>query len=291
MTKIDIALSVYGKPYHTAVAMFSLLEHCNDYIDKVYFQEEIQHPHGDNINFIIPWFQRKLGNRFIHYKPPLWLDWHGEAWRVPDEKYRMSIRYQYSWESTDKDYLFIFHNDCLFTGDIIGGMLEKLEDQTFTGVGLCGQCWNCCAATAGVCGHGRHEKYHPTYEEAVKLVASVPSPRTHVKDISREHPMPFPECRLNELACLINIAKIKHLVVPKGVVPPFGLMGHDIGTDWYRELILRGYRFTNWFERLKHDWIITGGGHTLDECPDDHYYEIENKAKEYLEEHYKEEIL
>ena len=288
MNKVDVAICAYGKPWHSAVALFSLFEHSGNHIDRIFFHEEPKHPHGDSVSFIFPWF----ADRIIHYKPPLYLDWHGDRNRIYEEQYRMSIRYQYAWENTDKDYLFIFHNDCLFTSDIIGGMLERLENQVYSGVGQIGQCWNCSAFYDKVCDGNRYEQYKPTYQQLVELITRVPSPRTKVKDLSPAAPWPLPECRLNEFACLINLKKTRDLVLPKGDIPPIGLMGHDTGTDWFRGLSQRGHHFLNWHEGMTHAWVVPErNGHSLDECADDHYYSIEAKAKEYCLEHYKDKMV
>jgi hypothetical protein len=204
--------------------------------------------------------------------------------RLSDENFRRSIKYQRAWEDSDKNYLFIMHNDCLFTQDIVGGMLQRLDGQPYVGVGHVGQCWNCPASHAKVCNGDLHESYNPSYSEVIELIKSHPSPRTKLNDIDPESPMPLPECRLNEFACMINIGRVRHLVAPHGDVLPFGTCGLDIGTDWYRSMVCRGYRFLNWYEGMTHSWC--GGPGHVSETNEDLYFQFEQKARDYLQNYY-----
>ena len=280
--KVDVVINVFGKPYQTAVTLFSLLEHSSQHIDKIYFIEEREQPHGDSVNHIIPWF----GKRLIYYKPSLYLGLIGYKEHVGNENYRLSLRYQYGWERTDKDYLFITHNDCLYKDDVIGKMLELIQPELVAGVGSIGQCWNCPAFYAKKC-HGNHyEQFKPTYSETVQLIKNFPSPRTKIEQIDPRNPMPFPECRLNEFACLIHIGRVRHLVMPHGKILPFGIMGVDIGVDWFRSLVLAGYRFIHCWDvhdenLYAHAWLVKKhNGHILDSWDRiNEYYEVEEKAK------------
>ena len=40
-----------------------------------------------------------------------------------------------------------------------------------------------------------------------------------------------------------------------------GVSNVDTGTDWFRKLKLRGYKFVNWYKGMVHK----GGGHSEDE--------------------------
>lgn len=274
--KVDVAISVYGKPYHTAVAILSLMKHSGQHIDKIYFNEQKTHPHGDSIAFIKPW----LGDNIVYFTPSINIGMC-KIDRLNIEEYRLSVRYQHAWENTDKNYLFVMHNDCLFTGDIIGGMLEKIQGNLCAGVGLIGQCWNCPAWTAKLCDSTRHDVYKPSYEEAIKIVQQYKSPRTTIERINIDSPMPFPECRLNEFACLLHVERLRDIVYPKGDVVPFGVTRLDLGTEWFRSLVLRGYKFENWFERVKHAWVQGAAGKPSN--TDRLQYEmIESIAKKYL---------
>ena len=300
MEKVDVAINVYGKPYQTLVTLFSLLKHNADHIDKIYFVEEAEQPHGDSVAFVPP----LLGDRVIYHHSPLSVGYTcKDARRLRDADFRLAIRYQYAWENTDKNYLYVCHNDCLFTGNILSPMLEKIQDTRVAGVGLVGQCWNCPAFTAGVCDSYRHATYRPSYEEAVAVIRKHPSPRTSVEMLDKMSPMPFPECRLNEFSCLVSVGRLRDVVFPHGKVLPFGYSGlspefrpdgehlggtmtMDIGTNWFRGLMLLGYKFIHFWEHTQHGWANEGhGGYHMD-LFQDRYHRVEAIAKKYLEENF-----
>lgn len=285
LPKVDVAVCCYGKPYQTAVTLASLLQHSGQHIDRIYFQEELQQPHGDKVALVPACFEDR---NIIHYKPELHLGWSAtDRTRLGDPAYRRSMRYQRAWEDSDKDFLFIMHNDCLFTSDIIGGMLERLADGLYSGVGLIGQCWNCPASYARLCSGDHYERYKPSYDEALELLRSFPAPRTTAANIGRDSPMPLPECRLNEFGCLVSLNKTRDLVMPIGDVVPFADFSTDIGTDWFRSLVLKGHRFLNWHDGMSHAWFsrdMNGHSAVFNRTI---YEESELKAKDYLREHYR----
>jgi hypothetical protein len=277
---VDVVICAYGKPYQTAITLASLLQHSGQHIDKIYFQEERQQPFEDEVASVIDCFGEK---NFVHYKPQHHIGVEfTDKLRFGDDAYRRSIRYQYAWEESDKRFLFLTHNDCLFTADIVGGMLQRLKDRTYAGVGRVGQCWNCPAYSAGVCDGDRYASYNPVYEEAVRIVEEYPSPRTYKEGIDRHSPMPLPECRLNEFACLINLEMVRNLVSPIGDIEPFGTLTLDIGTDWFRKLNLQGYRFLNWYEGMIHAWCSDGANGLSSDNDYETYCRNETKAKDYL---------
>lgn len=298
MNKIDVTLNVYGKPYHTLVSILSLLKYSGHLIDKIFLLEEYQHPHGDNIGFI---FQLLPKEKIIHIKADHFIDYpknnglkYFDYERINDEKYRHSIRYQYAFEKTDKEYLFIMHNDVLFTGDIIGNMLEKITGTNYVGIGHIGACWNCPAHYAKVCDGDNYDKYNPTYEEAISIVEKYPSPRTRsfvevppppgTAYINQCRPMPFPECRLNEYSAMINTKILKPLVMPVGNIKPIGDYTFDIGNEFFRGLFMAGYRFINYKGgEVKHAWSIPeiSAGHPLDYNKKEYDY-AEEIARMYL---------
>ncbi|WP_459696129.1 hypothetical protein [Acidisoma sp. C75] len=255
--KVDVAICVYGKPYQTAMTLASLLHHSGDRIDRIFLQIDPVQPHGIDISPIRKVFRHE---RFVYHEPATHIGlefYHGQS--LDDAAHRQSIRYQYAWENTDKDFLLIAHNDCVFSADVVGGMLEQQAAGDFAGVGWIGQCWNCPAAKAGRCDGDRYASFNPSYEEALAIVQAHPGPRTVPEGIDRAHPMPFPECRLNEFACLIDMRKARPVTIPQGSIYPFGVMTLDIGTQWFRDMVLRGFRFKNWFQGVVHAPFSPGG--------------------------------
>ena len=248
---VDVAMSAYGKPWNTAATIASLMTMSGRHIDKIYLQIELDHPDADQLERTTKAFQNLniLVHRpsvRIHYIPTT-------AEQVSNPLYRRSIRYQQAWEDSDKRFLFVCHNDCVFHTDIVGGMLHQIEQGNYTGVGRIGQCWNCFAHKAGQCDGDRFDHYRPTVEEALALEATYGSaPRPIYMPIDHASPMPLPECRLNEFGCLIDLERARPDVAPLGEVWPLGAMGLDTGTPWFRGMVLKGHKFKNWFEGLDH---------------------------------------
>jgi hypothetical protein len=291
MPRVDVAINVFGKPYQTAVSLLTLLKHSASHIDKIFFIKEKVQPHGDSVDFVLNLLR---GINAVVYEPRFHIGIRAFYPRaaLQDTEFRLSVRYQYAWETTDKNHLFILHNDNLFESDVIGAMLARSTGQKVAGVGQIGQCWNCPAYPAGACDGDRFQDFKPTYDEAMRILRSYPSPRTIAERIDRDSPMPFPECRLNEFACLVNLTEIKDQIIPFGDVPPLGAHSLvnasgspslDTGTDWFRALMLKGYRFVNYTKGFRHGWAADGhGGHPSD-SDRTRYIRHEAIAKEYLE--------
>ena len=280
---VDVAMSVYGKPYQTAVTLASLLRHSGHHVGTVWFLEELEQPFSADVSALPTFFP----DHDVRSSRPAYHVGIAQTSRdeFRNEEVRQSIRYQFAWEKTEKDYLFITHNDCVYSSDIIGGMLERLQDGSFSGVGMVGQCWNCPAKTAGKCDGDRQEYYRPTYEEAADIVSSYPSPRTQIEQLNRVQPAPFPECRLNEFGCLISLRKCRGETVPHGDVDPFGNYELDLGTAWFHTLVRRGHRFLNWYDGMSHSPFSGGAGHPLN-SDFERYTAAETLARDYLGEHF-----
>jgi hypothetical protein len=297
--KVDVAINVYGKPYQTLVAILSLLRYSRQWIDKIYLITEREQPHNDNLLPILVGIVLNEIKEIEIYTPKYYLSYcvpyyHGgfNNDKLIDHEYRLSVRYQYAWEKTDKP-LFICHNDMLFKGDQIGAMIEAVSwpvldnyGTPYAGAGSIGQCWNCPANK--VCSPDK--LWSPTYDEVIKIITENRSPRTKIEMIDKDYPMPMPECRLNEFACLINVPMLRREVMPLGDTLPFGWMGQDFGDTgqkWYRSLYLKGYRFLNFkIENYsEHAWITHEPtmSNVLDNPNQkDKYYEVEKIAFEYL---------
>ncbi len=174
MSLVDVAICAYGKPFQTATTLASLLSVSGDCIDRIYMQEEAHQPEGPSVGLVPGCFPEQT---FVHYRPA-----HFTGTRVvardelTDEAFRLSLRYQLAWEQTDKRYLFITHNDCLFEGNIVRSMIERLEGTDYTGVGIVGQCWNCPANYSGQCYGDRYESFKPSYDDAIRIVHEFPIP-------------------------------------------------------------------------------------------------------------------
>ena len=242
-TKVDVAINALGKPYETALALFSLMEHSGAAIDKIYFVAE--KAATTDFSFILD----RLKNIVVHH-PKYWFWSHPVIpERLVEDDYRWSMRYQYALEHSDKDFLFITHNDTLYRGDIITLLLDKIGDGI--AAGHVGQCWNCPAAFVDRCGSERYLNYRPSYPELLDLYTTAEPPKGkqihtyHRPDFDaafKQEPWPLPECRVNEWAMLINLKKARPLTTPFGAAPPYAFYGIgggaklDLGVAWFRAM-------------------------------------------------------
>ncbi|REA60666.1 hypothetical protein DSL64_14100 [Dyadobacter luteus] len=283
---VDVAINAYGKPYQTAITLFTLLKHSGEWIDKIYFIEEKKQPEPPNYQFILD----ELGDKVVYYRPNFWF-WVNKVYGFFQyfRQYRYSVRYQYAWEKTDKDYLLVLHNDVYFTGDLVGQYLDQINGHT--AIGKIGQCWNCPAHTAKLCDGDTYTKYKPDYEELMKLSAEFPGSRSHLYEsvMEKDKPWPLPECRVNEYVAMINIAKARPATVPVGKAAPFGTLNKlDIGVEWFSQLNNVGHTFANFnYDPFAiHSWIsLKNAGHDAMFNQDLYQYE-ESVARKVLEDEF-----
>lgn len=275
MNKVDVIVSVYGKPFQTLCTLKSLYAQSGHWIDKLYFLEEAQHPFNDEVAWIMEYFEN-----VEHYKPKN----HYNPYTIKSSHVPHSnVRHQYGIQNSDKQWVFICHNDVLFTGDIIGEMLSEVENWSsegqLIGVGEIGQCWNCPAKKAGQCSGETFYEWWPTYQEVLNL--GLPHIRTRVDNVHKENPKPLPECRLNEFACLVN----REVCMKEGK-PYFGDFDDDSGTAWFRSMHLKGYKFKDYRKNFHHAYWANEGGFQVQQYQDK-YVNSEQKAKEYFEQYFK----
>lgn len=241
---VDVIINVYGKPWQTLCTLKSLMKYSNSHIDKIFFIEENSQPYNEDVKQILKYF-----DNIIHFSPIKYL-FMPTTKNIGDQtkkENRFISRYQYGIESSDKKYVFITHNDVLYTDDIIGDMLSKIDNSA--GIGLIGQCWNCPFFMGNKCDGNRIENLNPTYEEVVNICKQYkPARYTHFLNLTnKKKPMPLPECRLNEFACIINREITMKECFPNGDSRLFGLYDIlDLGDAWFRDLVLKGYKFKNY---------------------------------------------
>jgi hypothetical protein len=257
---VDVIVNVYGKPYQTAVSLWSLMKFSEKHIGKIYVILEKKQPEGfDEI------LLRKLlvGLPVEIYTPPFFFGWwEGRRKGLVNQillwfkSYRNSIRYQYAWEKSKAPFLFLMHNDMLIFDDLIGHYLSKIGPHA--GIGQIGQCWNC-PAFGTHCDGDRYWDYRPTPQEVVDLYESRPEGRAKVHGLVGidQISWPMPECRLNEHAALIQMSVVKPATSPIGSILPIGIKNSiDIGIQWFQGMSLAGYRMVNesYESFAKHAW-------------------------------------
>ena len=257
---VDVAVSVYGKPYITAVTLLSLLKQSGQWIDTIYFMEEREQPAGTDLAFL----KRLLEPyKVVYYRP--WMNYgyrnmltDKRRYLLPLPPFRQAIRYQYAWEKTDKTYLFITHNDVLYTGDLVKEYLDRIGDHI--GIGKVGQCWNCPAHKEGLCNGDRYTQYRPDVAEVEALYEKHGDPRggNYKRQLAAQGAWPLPECRLNEYACLLNVDKARPITQPIGKARPFGFFGNiDTSSEWFKDISQMGYTVANvnYDPFASHSWV------------------------------------
>lgn len=169
MEKVDVLINALGKPCQTTLTLLTLLRHSNRRIGTIYFNEEAATPPGEARKY--DWLKQRLGARLVVYKPPYchWIRTVDRR-RYGEDDIRLSLRYQYGWEHSDKRLVLVLHNDCEFFGDVVGPMIEALGDRI--ALGHLGACQGCPAFSAGVCDSTRHLDYRPGYQELHALYAA-----------------------------------------------------------------------------------------------------------------------
>lgn len=293
--KVDCIINVCGKSHQTALTLLSLLRYSGDHIDRIFFIEE--NKKIGSHEFI----RNKLSAKIDYFMPEHWL-WINpvDESRLADDAYRLSIRYQYGWEKSDKDFVFITHNDCVYKGDVVGALLDSIGGNI--AIGSIGQCWNCPARWAHKCDPSRYWNYRPSLDELRVLYNTVEPPDAsmkkrpyHLPDFHKnfhENPWPLPECRVNEWCALVDLSTARKFTVPFGKAKPFGAITDggsailDINAAWFRDISNMGYRCRDF---PIYTYVTHGSGHQamLDK---DIYMTKENEAYKILQSEFKEEL-
>jgi hypothetical protein len=293
---IDVGMMVYGKPYQTAVSLHTLYKHSGQHINKIYVTFEKNQPFSNESELLIQLLEglpveyntskRYVGGIDLSEKSLI----NYLKFSVPS--FRKSIKYQYIWEKTQAPYLLILHNDMLFTGDILGYFLEKIQDDI--AVGTIGQCWNC-PAFEKHCDGDRYFDFRPSAKEIDALYKNWPIDRAVRQGVvgDGQSAWPMPECRINEYAVMFNMTKAKKMVFPYGSVRPFGIHNKvDFGIPWFRDISLKGIKLkhTSYWHLAEHGWCSNHAGGTPSLSNYSLYEKEEIIAKEYLENEFKLQI-
>jgi hypothetical protein len=251
MNKVDVIINVYGKPWQTLSTLKSLLKHSKQHIDKIFLIKEKQQPNNENVTWIYDYF-----DNLIVYEPNTY-SFVSSSIDYKNENDRFKVRYQYGFEKSDKKFVFVTHNDVLYTGDIIGDMLNLIGENL--SVGQIGQCWNCPAKSNNLCSGEIFNEVNISYD--VLYTLSYPHVRTQISMIDKNNPKPLPECRMNEWSCLINREIVMKECKPLGDVSLFGEYGLDLGTKWFREMYLKGYKFIDYRKNFIHCFWSDSSGY------------------------------
>lgn len=285
MTKIDVAIQSYKKPESMIYTLFSLKEHCGELIDTVYINDDCSRdgtiefyndrlqqalyplkikvrenvqPSGYNVTLMTKDAFKKKNilekMRLLLYIPIKRLKFHS----TDDD-----IRYQWALNQTDKDYLFIIHDDIKFFANIAEVYLNIMEsDSKMAIVGDMGYCRVC---PFGPCG----EKCSPekilkgVYPDKKWPITGCDSIIHRILGRYRRN------CRINEWCCMLRTSIAQELKESKGLYFGNYEAGGDVGTYWFNEIINRGFKFTDPFpkpeERLNYylHWWQGHEGHEV----------------------------
>jgi len=131
------------------------------------------------------------------------------------KRFRYSIRYQFAWENSKADYLFISHNDMVYNKDIISGYLKKIQGHI--AIGSVGQCWNCPAHKIH-CDSTKYWEYRPNKFELKKLYIESNNIHRKISIEKIKYSWPLPECRLNEMASMFDMQIARPITIPQGKI-------------------------------------------------------------------------
>lgn len=263
MEKVDVAIQSYKKPESLIYTLLSLKEHCGDYIDTIYINddcsgngviesyksEELQKrmfpiklkirentkKSGYTTTLLTKemWKKKKIKNKLqlIGYIPLKRLSFHSTS---------DNVRYQWAINNTDKKYIFLIHDDIKFFDNVLKLYLEKMqENKNLAIVGDLGGCEFC---EFGPCG----EKCSP--EKILKGIypcKSYPITGKRKNKILTLLGRVNRNCRINEWCCLINVFVAKKIENEFGIYFGNYEAGGDVGTYWFEKIIRLGYDFTD----------------------------------------------
>lgn len=305
---VDIAVNIFAKPFQTALSLLSLLKYSGSHIGTIYLQFEPVGSKYDPIStyFIAQWLKQTLDDRCQVFQPEYWLDLKApDPAQLKNDTYRLGIRYQYAIEHSQAKWLFLMHNDVLFLKDILGDMLDIVDDAF--AIGELGQCWNCPASREEItqevmqqpaCTSDTYLNFRPNMDQLHQLYTCMRQKGFFCRPydialptLSDATPWTLPECRVNEWACLINLEKTRQYTIPFGPALPPGAFRQchyeedlrlDTAVEWFRQMHQFGMYAKN-FVINKHMLHWKGTGKKAKGAL---YIEAERKALKLLQRYY-----
>lgn len=260
---VDVCMQCFGKPWQTALTLLTLEKYTGTDINNIFFLIEPARPKNDLVDLsvldgIVPKMKTVLLPKWVGLNPIDYL-------RINDNDYRLSLRYQYAFEHSKADYLLILHNDIIFKKNIITPFIKNIT--THIAIGEVGQCWNCPLKRVDVvqfiskgekkspCNREKYDQLRFSFDELSQAYEYAEEKgyslrykaKEALTDEYRINPWPFPECRVNEWCCMINLKKAREITIPIGNARPFGayIKGHDLGSAWFRDMHHNGFTVKN----------------------------------------------
>lgn len=252
--KVDVAVQSYKKPESLVYMLFTLHKHCRDRVDTVWINDDKSG--GDVLrvyerlrdsNALAPWKIKVRENTkrmgwwvsFVRGRWPVYQTLLFRCKRMLWNYYKVGsifveeedIRYQWAINHTDKQCLYVVHDDMEFRGDILGVYLKDYASAENTAiVGDLGQCWRC---------HHQFEACTPArIVEGYRPSAKWPN----TADSSGGHAW---ACRINEWSALLDVGFAKKILARDAVY--FGNFDADGDTAayWFSRIVAHGGRFSD----------------------------------------------
>ena len=255
--KVDVSVQSYNKPESLIYALFKLHRVSKDRVDTVWINDDQSKPgvvekykRLEQSGVLAPWKikvrvnTQRMGwwlafvkgkrpsyqTNFFRLKRMLWNLWKTKTIYVAEE----DIRYQWALNSTDKDYLFVMHDDIFFEKDVIGlyldSALSPLDDKKCPKVivGELGQCWRCPFKSDGC-------------EPEKVLAGELPSkswPLSPTLGAKNKW-----SCRINEWSALLSVKGAREIQLNESLY--FGNFDNngDTAAYWFSRAVAMGYGF------------------------------------------------
>lgn len=300
-SKIDVTVNVLAKPFCTSLAILSLFRQSRQHMGTLWLQFEPVGMAQDTIPpyCIYDYIREKNLIACEVNQPEYWLDLNAVS-SLEDSKQRSGIRYQYAFENSKAQLLFLMHNDVFILKDILGDMQAQMGDAF--AIGPLGQCWNCPAANADLmaetlgmppCSPATYQNTELNHTQVCTLYQKAKNKGIFVRPYAIEQedfaaqPWPLPECRINEWACLIDLGKTRKYCTPfgnawpPGAYKPCGEFNLDIGVAWFRDMHAKGLHAKHFDDRryIRH-WVGTGKNTPM------RYVKLEDNALRLLHKHF-----
>ena len=252
LAKIDVSIQSYKKPESLIYSLLSLHKHCKSEVDTVWINDDQSsedviriYESSELKEALYPWkikVRRNLNRMgwwvsFVRgYKPKYLSHWYmfiRMAWNFYKNKTiyvaKDDVRYQWAIDHTDKEYLFIMHDDVTFKDNVIKRYMEAVAKMTRPAiVGDLGQCWRCAYEKLGCNPYKILSGYRP----------SVSWPYTKVS--KGDHHW---ACRINEWSALISVNCAKFIEDKYRIF--YGNYDNkgDVSAYWFSRIVNEGFSF------------------------------------------------
>ena len=252
LAKIDVAVQSYKKPESLIYSLLSLHKHCKSEVDTVWINDDQSsedviriYESSELKKALHPWkikVRRNLNRMgwwisFVRGYKPKYLSYGymliRMAWNFYKNKSiyvaKDDVRYQWAIDHTDKEYIFIMHDDITFKGNVINRYMESASIMTSPGiVGDLGQCWRCAYQKLGC----NPNKILNGYRPAINW--------PYTKISKGDHHW---ACRINEWSALISVNCAKFIENKYRIF--YGNYDNkgDVSAYWFSRIVNEGFSF------------------------------------------------